>query len=281
MATSSAELLAALATGKHVLAEPRNGVHVDSLAYVDSEVGIHARCASLMPQFTKVLAQLDEPGMRQKVDELVQAEMKTFAKRDYLELLPPVPEPSFGGSAALQAEYARVAAAQHAAESGSQVPSTSPAISTDHYTTSVLPEDESDPMAWQAAVDKARVRLEAQSLHAVNLELLGKYGSAAWKGHAQKLEGTATATQAALKRLEKSSNDVNAARRSAQSQKGAALSASKGEWTRAMDSSFQLKIAIAELQGKVDTMRKLAEARGVAVSSGEATQDVDGDVKLS
>jgi len=38
MASSSDELVAALATGKHVLAEPRNGVHVDALAYVDNQV---------------------------------------------------------------------------------------------------------------------------------------------------------------------------------------------------------------------------------------------------
>jgi len=227
--------------------------------------------------------QLDEPGMREKVNELVQAEMKTFAKRDYLELLPPAPEPTFGGSAVLQAEYARVAAAQQAATGGSQAPSTTAAISTSHYNAAILPEDDGDVAAWQAAVDKARVRLEVQTTQAVNLELLGKYGTAAWKGHAQQLEGIAAHTQAALKRLEKSSNDVNAARRSTQSQKGTLLAGSAGEWTRAMDSSFQLKVAIAELQGKVDTMRGMVAAKGggAAHTASAAGADADGDVQLS
>ena len=222
--------------------------------------------------------------MREKVNDMVRAEMSKFAKRDYLELLPPSVEPTFGGSAVLQAEYARVAAAQEAAAAGRQASSTTPAISTNHYNTAVLPEEDGDTVAWQAAVDKARVRVEAQSSQSVNLELLGKYGTAAWKGHAQQLEGVASQTQTALKRLEKSSDDVNAARRSAQAQKGVTLAGHAGDWSRAMDSSFQLKVAIAELQGKVDTMRAMAAAKGLHTAAGAPLaqgSDADGDVQLS
>jgi hypothetical protein len=42
MASASSDALAALATGQQVLAEPTGGVHVDSLAYLDTEVSLKA-----------------------------------------------------------------------------------------------------------------------------------------------------------------------------------------------------------------------------------------------
>jgi hypothetical protein len=209
---------------------------------------------------------------------MVRAEMKTFAKQDYLSSLPAISDPTFGGSAVLQAEYARIAAVQRSASEGDggQVTVTRKGVSTQHYTSSSLPENEEDADEWKDCLAKARIRLEAQCLHSVNLELLGKYGAAAWKGHASEVERSTAATQGALKRLQQSSDDVNAARRSSQSHKAPRIQAAKAAWTGAVDSSFQLKVAIAELQGRVHTMRSLAQQRGL-----QPPADADGDSQLS
>lgn len=183
--------------------------------------------------------------MKQRVTEMIKAEMATFQKPDYLAALPAVEDPTFGGSAFLQAEYARVAAGRARSDGEG--------ISTRHYEACDMPEGPAmeDPAAWESACDAARIRLEAQELHSVNLELLGKYGAAAWKGAAATAEGRAAAAQAALKRLETSTADVNKARRAAQDHRGGKLSAARAGWVSAVDSTFQLRVAIAELEGQM------------------------------
>lgn len=205
--------------------------------------------------------------MRAKVTALVKEEMGSFPKPEYLAAFPGVPEVSFGGSAVLQAEYARVAAGQpRAAGQG---------VTLAHFVGNTPPSDEEaeSPAAWQRASDAVRVRLEAQVMDSMNLELLSKYGTPAWKVAAGQAEGVAGAAQAALSRVQASAAEVNQARRITCEHKGVALAGARRQWNNAVDSSFQLRVAVAELEGKVAGLRAAAAAKGL-------TADGDGDVSL-
>ena len=81
------------------------------------------------------------------------------------------------------------------------------------------PSKRNDVSAWRAAVDNAYAQLEHQYNRLLNLELLLKYGPAAWRAHNEALGSHATRLGAAL---EATRRDVEATNRERKLQQTAA-----------------------------------------------------------
>ena len=88
--------------------------------------------------------------------------MGRFEPRDYISHLPPVPAPR--------------------AVTFEPLDDTRYSIDAPHG------EDEYNVRAWEAAIANARAQLEHTLLREVNLDLLAKFGPAAWRAHCADVE---------------------------------------------------------------------------------------------
>ena len=147
------------ATEEAMMALPAPTTLIDALPYVDS--------------------QYNDPKMKQRVDQLVQAEMETFAPRDYVAHLPQY-EPNFEVRARgarplaghdahrlplllcqdhplLQAEWMRICDQQPMSR-----------IDTSRYALDAPPAaKQADPQAWRRAVENAEAQHEHQTTRSV------------------------------------------------------------------------------------------------------------------
>jgi hypothetical protein len=176
--------------------------------------------ASLEGALPLLDTQLDEPGMRDHVNQQLLAEMEAMAaegaadEASFLARLPPLPPAP--ASPLLAAELSRVARGERPAP-----------LPTAHYALPPVPAGAAaeDPAAWEAAARGARLALEAQSLHALNLELASRYGGDCWRAavaHASALVASARRDAASLAAAAAA---ANAARAAAQEDAGARLGA--------------------------------------------------------
>jgi hypothetical protein len=117
--------------------------------------------------------------------------------------------------------------------------------------------------AWAAAVDRARVALEAQALRAVNLELAARYGAEAWKGGVAQLDAVAAAGRSRLAAATARVEDVNASRKAAQEPHGARLRALGRRWRETVETNGQIAGVLGDAEREVKRLRALARGHGL------------------
>ena len=122
-----------------------------------------------------------------------------------------------------------------------------------------------DVSAWQEAVDNSMAQLEHQAGRIVNLELLGQYGSNAWRLHNDALQRMVTCEQKALDALRTRTQEVNRCRKTEQTKAGERLSQLEAHWQTLVHKNYEIEKACLLLETEVRQLKHLVKDRnGVA-----------------
>jgi len=210
-------------TSTAALPAPRT--EIDALPYVDS--------------------QYNNPAVKRQVDALVEAELKTFAPRDYLEHLP-LREPDFEAHPILQSEWLRVCAEQPM-----------PQMDTSRYQLDPPPANkQSSVPAWERAVANAQAQLEHQSTRLENLELLQKHGANLWRVHLNALEAANGRLEGEQAELVAQIAELNRKRKADQVEVGPKLARLESDWVNAVKKNLQIEGHVSVMKAECEAMRQ-------------------------
>lgn len=293
-----------------VLADPAKRVEsllVDSLPYVDTE--------------------LDEPGMREIVNQLILEEMGSYPgpPDGYASEMRPLPAiMNSSRSPAVQVSgdhpagkactpfrlivvYAatRLRARWHAclmlipqllsyllsqAElkrlASDQTSVTKPRIggpSFAAFPAAPSGEDATDPAAWRAALDRARVSVEDQMARSINVELGSRYAVDAWKGHVADMDGLAKAAQARVTTIASQIDSINSARQASQGPAGGGprVKTLARRWAETAAGNASAELAVADATREAKRLRTLAREHGLlgddAPANGQGSEESMGE----
>jgi pre-mRNA-splicing factor SPF27 len=109
----------------------------------------------------------------------------------------------------------------------------------------------SELSAWQESVDNSMAQLEHQSIRAMNLELMLKYGCETWKAYLEVILAMQAKAQKTLQELKKDIQDVNWQRKSKQTKCGENLKSLEAKWVMLVSKNYEIEQAIANLEEKV------------------------------
>lgn len=108
-----------------------------------------------------------------------------------------------------------------------------------------------DVAAWTECVENSQAQLEHQALRILNLELLGKYGAAAWKSSNGVLTQMVESAQKQLQDLRKKIQEINWQRKSEQVNAGEKLKELEASWVGLVSKNYEIERACAELEKEV------------------------------
>lgn len=139
--------------------------------------------------------------------------------------------------------------------------------------------------AWQAAVDNATAQLGHQGLRIQNLELLGRYGPAAWQAHVRSLETALGRAKRELKELDDQVTAVNQTRAVRQRAVGAELARMEAEWRAEVAKCAEIEAACEAMERQLEAARgnghagdaHAAEAQGDGEGQAAAAQNGGGE----
>lgn len=186
-----------------------------------------------------------------------------FAAPDYTAEMPPLPTgpdgtfDTFPASAAVRAELSRIA-------SGAPSEMKFDAARFD-VPTSPSGLAAEDPEAWEAALQRARVAVEAQALQAINCELAAKYSVDAWKSHVTQLDSLQGVARARVQALAAQVTATNAARKAAQEGQITRLHALTRRAADTAANNFATALACDDASREVKRLLALAERAGLGV----------------
>jgi len=223
-------LLASMAP-EAMMALPAPTTLIDALPYVDS--------------------QYNDAKMKKRVDQLVQAEMETFAPRDYVAHLPQY-EPNFEDHPVLQAEWMRICDQQPMSR-----------IDTSRYALDPPPvAKQADPQAWRRAVENAEAQHEHQNTRLNNLELLQKHGANLWLAHIDSLTAASAGLASVQSDLASQVEAVNRKRKVDQMDVGPHLTRLESEWVGAVKKNLEIEGHCMRMENECAALQKRLAARG-------------------
>jgi len=189
--------------------------------------------------------------MKQHVDALVQAEMRSFKPtHNYLEKWP-LYEPNFDNHPMLQAEWMRVCDQQPM-----------PKMDTSRYQVEPPPAELlKDEEAWHRATDNAKAQYEHQTTRIANLELLQQYGAPLWRAHLNVLEAASSQLTRAEAELTEEIELVNRKRKAAQLAVGPRLMQMEAEWVSSVKKNLEIEAECLRLEAIREGQREAAEAK--------------------
>mmetsp|Transcript_4292 Transcript_4292/g.6602 ORF Transcript_4292/g.6602 Transcript_4292/m.6602 type:complete len:209 (-) Transcript_4292:33-659(-) len=194
------------------LAQTIGGDAVDALPYID-----------------KLYEHEDE---KKAVDKLIQDEMKTFTRPNYLASLP-APPFDFKESIFVQTELERIKAGQPMA-----------VLDTSRYQIEQPPPNKkNDIQAWKQCVANAQAQLEHQHLRLLNLELMNKYGANCWKVINSITENAAKQFEANFKKCRERIDQTNRERSAEQIPLGQELDTLEFEWQTLVQKTLEIDTA--------------------------------------
>lgn len=202
--------------------------------------------------------QIEDPAMRERVDQLILEEMGNFNPPDYLADFPLPSTTPF--SEAVSSELERLAA-------GGPLP---PRPNLYAIFDMVAPPADADADtldAWERSLARAKVAVEAQGMRAINVELMTRYGVDAWKAHVDGVDKMHASMKAHVASLQSKIDAVNAVRRSRQEPAAGKLKSLVRKWHETLDSNLQVELACHDAQVEVKRLKKLAVDAGLSVES--------------
>jgi len=192
------------------------------------------------------------------VEKMIAEEMEKSEKKpkDYLNEMPHLGQPSFGGSELLQTEYRRVKAGRDMDP-----------IDTHRYT---LPapaiEKQNDPGEWKKAIENAQAQLEHQRLRALNLELAMKYAPEAWKRGNEQTSRIESSYKMEVESTKEQITEINKRRKLSQTEVGEKLSKLEKEWYHLIAKNFDIRQACDTKRAEISRLRS-------EISDGQKEQD--------
>ncbi|PVU94398.1 hypothetical protein BB559_003018 [Furculomyces boomerangus] len=196
-------------------------VNIDALPYVDKEY--------------------DDPGMKKIVDDLISDEMKNNISKDKFTI--PKSETIFKKNPLMRSEYERKRRGENMAP-----------FDTSRYR--LQPPSgsaENDPKEWEKSMKNAKSQLEHQDIRIENLELLSMYGQRSWVMHNDFLEKYSDILSKELETSKEEVLHVNKSRKYEQTEAMIKLSNLESLWAERVYKIAQLKVAIASLEGYLES----------------------------
>ena len=95
----------------------------------------------------------------------------------------------------------------------------------------------------------------------MNLDLLLRYGSSAWKVHNEQLERIVTSEEKQLRQLKARIQEVNWERKKQQTEGGEGLSKLSAEWNYLIKENFQIEEVCLPLEREVEHIKTLLEQK--------------------
>ena len=95
----------------------------------------------------------------------------------------------------------------------------------------------------------------------MNLELLLRYGSSAWKIHSEELERVVLGEEKQLRQIKQKIQEVNWQRKKQQTEAGENMSKLSAEWDYLVKENFQIDEVCAPLEEEVELLKTLVEGR--------------------
>jgi hypothetical protein len=167
-----------------------------------------------------------DADLKRAVDELIERELEASGGRDQL----------------LQTYLATIAGKDEGQATDSKEPKPMKAIDLKRYDISVTPTGkDAVPSA-----EKACVVLEYERMKQSNLLLLAQVGQKAWSAHAQLLEGDAKRTRMEIDAAQRTTDAIDAARASTQTNAAKTLQDLSEKWGRLAFSAAMLRGALTE-----------------------------------
>lgn len=109
-----------------------------------------------------------------------------------------------------------------------------------------------DLHAWQSAICNAQAQLEHQSNRSANLELLKKYGAAAWRVSNEQLTALRNNLATSLENVKGQIESLNRKRKSEQVQAGSDFALLENGYYSLIWKNHEIELACSQLQTKVE-----------------------------
>jgi pre-mRNA-splicing factor SPF27 len=193
--------------------------------------------------------------MRDRVDQMILEEMSTFQPVDYLSQMPPPPVLQAVSTELIANEMQRL-------QEGGRLAVPNVVEAFDCVKAPVEKDIESMD-AWEAAVAKAKVAMEAQAFRSLNLELMSRYGVEAWKAHVEGIDKIHTTMKARVAALQSKLDSVNHSRRSQQESAGSKLRTLVRKWHDTVETNVQVELACHDAEREVHRLKLLARQHGL------------------
>ncbi|CAK9301115.1 unnamed protein product [Gordionus sp. m RMFG-2023] len=108
-----------------------------------------------------------------------------------------------------------------------------------------------DITAWNEAVENSMAQLEHQATRISNLELMGEYGSIAWKNYNKILNIMVEELKKQLIKIKKKTQEVNWQRKNDQINVGRQLQELESSWVGLVSKNYEIERAIVELEKEI------------------------------
>ncbi|XP_072168772.1 pre-mRNA-splicing factor SPF27-like [Diadema setosum] len=192
----------------------------------------------------------DEPGVREAAYALVEEETRRYRPtKNYLEHLPGIDSTPFV-TEVLKNEFERMAMRQPM-----------DMLSMKRYELPPPPIGrQNDITAWTECVENSMAQLEHQAERVINLELLQKFGSRAWRAHNETLVKMVDSTQRQLQDVRKQIQEVNWKRKNKQTASGPELTRLQESWAGLVTKNYEIERACLELEYDIDKLKQQADA---------------------
>jgi len=201
----------------------------------------------------------NDPQMQAVVQQLVKEEMRRFTPPDYLESCPALEkfELKFKDGSFLKEELDRVA-------KGNPIKQ----LDVSRYKLErPSGKDESSLKKWQQARDNAQAQLEHQHTRIMNLELMSKYGTNAWRKHNEALVGTKKYMESLLQTEREEVEKINSKRKMDQVKQQLTITTQQQKYYETIHQNMQLEVACASLERDLKKVKAEAEEAGVLKSA--------------
>ncbi|KAF9433447.1 hypothetical protein BGZ76_009438 [Entomortierella beljakovae] len=227
--------------------------------------------------------QIDEPGVRNIVEKLINSELKRTPKpRDPTSQFPDIE--LFKNNELLQQELDRVRRGkpmepkldlsryqlEPPTTTSSDDSTSDPASSTTPSASEELPEGR---VQWLKALDNANAQLEHQNQRIMNLELVQKFGGNSWNIHNYQLEYDLSLLRKAVDEKRTEVTELNKLRKRDQLEAAESLQRLEAKWAEMVSSTLQVEVASSSLESELEQLRtyeaKLSQELGLPLKSSE------------
>ena len=123
---------------------------------------------------------------------------------------------------------------------------------------SVMPQDTSDKLEWEKAIERAKIEVEYERLRQVNAELQSEYETSVWKHHTTVIESFSAGVKSKLEEQLMKVDQINAGRKEMQEVQAAPkLGALNQRWGELIHKNQHLARGVQVLQAEVKGYRKI------------------------